>query len=226
MSTKAFLTRLTLAALLTASAASAYADDVRPLDLALSGDTNRNYAVTVSTRTPRWWIPKVGTDLNFQVAAPPIPSVRPGLPPSEPTGAVWSSLTLPGSGAGLAWDSAKLEFRVDPSARSSTINVSTTRTWAIGARVSASFTDTYSLVRNETSAEADWGAINAFRVDYKPSGTAFVAENLRSIDDDDWHTNLRAEQALGFGLSVSASVSNVMSEDISRTVLASFSRTW
>lgn len=226
MSTKPLLIPLTFAGFLAASAGMASAGDLHPIDVALSADADRSYAMTVSTRTPRWWIPQVGTDVSFQAAAPPIPSVRPGLPAAEPSGAVWSSLTVPGSGEGLAWESARLEFRMDPAGRSSTVNVSTTRTWALGARISASLTDTYSLTRDQDTAEADWGAINAFRVDYKPSGTAFVAENLRSIDDDDWHTNLRAEQTLGYGLSVSASLSDVTSQDVNRTVLASFSRAW
>lgn len=211
---------------LAALSSPAIAGDVRPLHVTVTSPADQTYSMSVETASPRWWIPSVGTSVEFETPAPPSPGTGPADAQSIPSGTVWGTLTVPESELPVSWNSAVLRLDVDPVGEASTLSVSASRTWTFGARLAASLTDTSTIRHDDDATTPSWGTTTALRLDYKPSGTALVTENLRSLDDGDWHTNLRAEQKIAPGLSLSASLNDVLSENQSKTILASFSRRW
>lgn len=205
---------------------SAQAQDARPVSVDLASDDDRVYSMTVGTTASQWWIPSVGTSVAFERDRRPAPSMDPGDAAAPPSGTVWTSLTLSGSGRPLSLDATVIQVQVDPKTSTQTVSVTGSRAWTIGTALAASLNDTYALRQDPDTDQPDWEASNALRLDFKPSRTALVAESIRSADDGDWHANLRAEQALGGGLSVSASVEDLTSTTPTRTILASFSHQW
>lgn len=214
-----------LAALL-AAAGPAAADGRRPVSVTVTADADRNYDVSVGTKAPRWWMPSVGTTVDFEVAASHSPAAGRARSPGDPSGTIWGVVTLPPEVNALDWDTTVVRVQVNPDTRERTLSVSGAKTWKLGKAVSASLEDTYTLTHQEDEIAPEWEAINAVRFEFKPTKTALVAQNQRSRDDGDWHTSLRAEQQIADGFSIAASVSDVGTNTVARTILASFSREW
>lgn len=215
-----------LLAALLATAGPAAADGRRPVSVTVTADADRNYDVSVGTKAPRWWMPSVGTTVDFEVAASHSPAAGRARSPGDPSGTIWGVVTLPPEVNALDWDTTVVRVQVNPESRERTLSVSGAKTWTLGKALSASLEDTYTLTHEEDEIAPEWEAINAVRFEFKPTKTALVAQNQRSRDDGDWHTSLRAEQQIADGFSIAASVDDVGTEAVAKTILASFSHQW
>lgn len=225
------LARLAARAVLAASAVLAAAgpapaQSTRPLNVTVTSSAERTYDVSVGTRSPMWWVPSIGTTVDFEVAAIQSPSAGRARASGDPSGTIWGTVEMPKGAGVLKWDATAIRLQVDPTSRESSVSFSGRKTWTLGKLVSASVEDSYTLTSAEDAVLPDWAALTAVRLDFKPTNTAFVAQNNRDPGDGDWHTSLRAEQQIADGFSIAASLDDVTSSSAGKSIFASFSRRW
>lgn len=222
--TSAVLAGTFATALLSAGPASAQGN--KPLSVTVTSAAARTYDVSVGTSSPLWWVPSIGTTVDFEVAAIQSPAAGRARASGAPSGTIWGTIVMPKGSGVLKWDTTEIRVQVNPDSRESSVSFSGRKVWKLGTLVSASLEDSYTLTSADDQVVPDWTALNAVRVDFTPTGTAFVAQNNRDPDDGDWHTSLRAEQQIADGFSIAASLDNVASSSASKSIIASFSRRW
>lgn len=218
-------------AVLAASAAMLFsgparAQSNRPLSVTVTSSAERSYDVSVGTRSPMWWIPSVGTTVDFQVAASQSPAAGRARAAGDPSGTIWGTVVIPKGSGALTWDTTEIRLQVNPESRESSVSFSGRKTWKLGKLVSASVEDSYTLTSDDDQVVPDWAALNAVRLDFTPTRTALVASHTRDPDDGDWHASLRAEQQIADGFSIAASLDDLASAAASKSIFASFSRRW
>ncbi len=204
----------------------AVAQTGRPLSVTITSAAARTYDVRVGTRSPVWWVPSVGTTVDFEVAAAQSPSAGRARAPGDPSGTIWGRVALPKRSGVLEWDSTEIHVEVNPDSGEGSVGFSGRKTWTLGKLVSASVEDSYTLTSNDDEVLPDWAALNAVRLDFKPTRTAFVDQTTRDPEDGDWHTSFRAEQQIADGFSVAASLDDLTSASTGKSIIASFSRHW
>lgn len=209
-----------------ALAVPAMAQPKPPLSVTVTSASERSYDVSVGTRSPFWWVPSVGTSVGFEVAANRSPAAGRIRAAGGPSGTLWGTVVLPKGAGALGWDTTEIRVQMDPQSRESAVSFSGRKTWKLGKLVSVSVEDSYTLTSDEDAVLPDWSALTAVRLEVKPTRTAFVAQNSRNPDDGDWQTSIRAEQQIGDGFAIAASLDDLTSNDASQTFLASFSREW
>ncbi|MDB5599440.1 MAG: hypothetical protein JWN71_1484 [Xanthobacteraceae bacterium] len=190
-------------------------------------------AVTVGRRLPTDWETKVGVDLG--VAADPATTYR--LDPPTGTagsGAAWANLKIPGFNTPLTWDQAQIDARIDPSSEQGRLGTRFSRSLPIGESLSVTLQNGYAVTQSfptgtvtVPAASEIWSTDRSLRVTLPDSGTSFSAgQSLNSLDEK-WLRSLSAEQKMfGGPVSLNGSASETTTGEISKSVTATFRRTW
>ena len=179
------------------------------------------------------WNGKAGIDYS----KPSIPAVTfqpdqllAGAVPDQSSGVAWATITAPGFEAPLGWDKTSIETRVDPSQEQGKLATTLTRSVPVGDDVSLTLQNGVSMTRslpNATGQVHSWATSQALRFNFLPTDTSVsVGADISSIDDK-WLRTLSAEQKLfGGPFSVTGSVSETATGDLSKSLKAGFKRAW
>jgi hypothetical protein len=182
--------------------------------------------------TPEW-ISKAGIDYS----KPAIPAVTfqpdqllAGAVPDQSTGVGWATITAPGFEAPLGWDKAAIDTRVDPSQEQGKLGTTLSRSVPVGDDVSLTLQNGVSVTRslpNATGQAHSWATSQALRFNFLPTDTSVsFGADISSIDDK-WLRSLSAEQKLfGGPFSVTGSVSETATGELSKSLKAGFKQNW
>jgi hypothetical protein len=179
------------------------------------------------------WAGKVGIDYS----KPAIPAVTfqpeqllAGAVPDQSTGVAWATITAPGFEAPLGWDKTSIETRVDPAQEQSKLGTTLSRSVPIDDNVSLTLRNGVSITRplpNASGQVHGWASSQALRFNILPTDTSVSFGADISSADDKWLRTLSAEQKLfGGPLSVTGSVSETATGDLSKSLRAGFKRSW
>jgi hypothetical protein len=179
------------------------------------------------------WNGKAGIDYS----KPSIPAVTfqpdqllAGAVPDQSSGVAWATITAPGFEAPLGWDKTSIETRVDPSQEQGKLGTTLSRSVPVGDDVSLTLQNGASMTRslpNATGPVHSWATSQALRFNFLPTDTSVSFGADISSTDDKWLRTLSAEQKLfGGPFSVTGSVSETATGDLSKSLKAGFKRTW
>ena len=179
------------------------------------------------------WNGKAGIDYS----KPSIPAVTfqpdqllAGAVPDQSSGVAWATITAPGFEAPLGWDKTSIETRVDPSQEQGKLGTTLSRSVPVGDDVALTLQNGVSMTRalpNATGQAHSWASSQALRLNILPTDTSVsFGADISSIDDK-WLRTLSAEQKLfGGPFSVTGSVSETASGDLSKSLRAGFKQSW
>ena len=179
------------------------------------------------------WDSKVGIDYH----KPSIPATNfqpeqltAGAIPDQSTGVAWATVTAPGFGSALGWDQTAIETRVDPAQEQTQLGTRLSRSVPVGEDVAVTLENGVSMTRSLPSGGAQnhgWASSQALRFNVLPTDTIVSIGADISSTDDKWLRTLSAEQKLfGGPFSVTGSVSETPTGDMSKSLRAGFKRTW
>jgi hypothetical protein len=179
------------------------------------------------------WDSKVGIDYH----KPSIPATNfqpeqltAGAVPDQSAGVAWATVTAPGFGSALGWDQTAIETRVDPAQDQTQLGTKLSRSVPVGEDVSVTLENGVSMSRSLPSGGAQnhgWASSQALRFNVLPTDTIVSIGADISSTDDKWLRTLSAEQKLfGGPFSVTGSVSETPTGDMSKSLRAGFKRTW
>ena len=179
------------------------------------------------------WDSKVGIDYH----KPSIPATNfqpeqltAGAVPDQSAGVAWATVTAPGFGSALGWDQTAIETRVDPAQEQTQLGTKLSRSVPVGEDVSVTLENGVSMSRSLPSGGAQnhgWASSQALRFNVLPTDTIVSIGADISSTDDKWLRTLSAEQKLfGGPFSVTGSVSETPTGDMSKSLRAGFKRTW
>src|SRR5215470_6188193 len=179
------------------------------------------------------WNGKAGIDYS----KPSIPAVTfqpdqllAGAVPDQSTGVGWATITAPGLEAPLGWDKAAIDTRVDPSHDQGKLGTTLSRSVPVGDDVSLTLQNGVSMTRslpNATGHAQSWATSQALRFNFLPTDTSVSFGADISSTDDKWLRTLSAEQKLfGGPFSVTGSVSETPTGDLSKSLKAGFKQNW
>jgi len=179
------------------------------------------------------WDSKVGIDYH----KPSIPATNfqpeqltAGAVPDQSAGVAWATVTAPGFGSALGWDQTAIETRVDPGQEQTQLGTKLSRSVPVGEDVSVTLENGVSMSRSLPSGGAQnhgWASSQALRFNVLPTDTIVSIGADISSTDDKWLRTLSAEQKLfGGPFSVTGSVSETPTGDMSKSLRAGFKRTW
>jgi hypothetical protein len=179
------------------------------------------------------WAGKAGIDYS----KPAIPAVTfqpeqllAGAVPDQSTGVAWATITAPGLQAPLGWDKTSIETRVDPAQEQSKLGTTLSRSMPIDDNVSLTLQNGVSITRplpNASGQVHGWATSQALRFNILPTDTSVSFGADISSTDDKWLRTLSAEQKLfGGPFSVTGSVSETATGDLSKSLKAGFKRSW
>ena len=182
--------------------------------------------------TPEW-ISKAGIDYSkpaFPAATFQPDQLLAGAVPDQSTGVGWATITAPGLEAPLGWDKAAIDTRVDPSHEQGKLGTTLSRSVPVGDDVSLTLQNGVSMTRSLPNAAGpvhSWATSQALRFNLLPTDTSVSFGANISSTDDKWLRTLSAEQKLfGGPFSVTGSVNETATGDLSKSLKAGFKRTW
>ena len=153
-----------------------------------------------------------------------------GAVPDQSTGVGWATITAPGFEAPLGWDKAAIDTRVDPSHEQGKLGTTLSRSVPVGDDVSLTLQNGVSMTRslpNATGHAQSWATSQALRFNFLPTDTSVSFGADISSSDDKWLRTLSAEQKLfGGPFSVTGSVSETPTGDLSKSLKAGFKQNW
>jgi hypothetical protein len=179
------------------------------------------------------WDSKVGID--YRKPSIPATNFQPeqltaGAIPDQSTGVAWATITSPGLASALGWDQTAIETRVDPAQEQSQFGTRLSRSVPVGEDVSVTLENGVSVTRSVPNAGAQshgWARSQALRFNVLPTDTTLSIGADISSTDDKWLRTFSAEQKLfGSPFSVTGSVSETPTGDMSKSLKAGFKRTW
>ena len=179
------------------------------------------------------WDSKVGVD--YRKPSIPATNFQPdqltaGAIPDQSTGVAWATITAPGLGSALGWDQTAIETRVDPSSEQGQLGTRLSRSVPVGEDVSVTLENGVSVTRSLPSGGTQghgWASSQALRFNVLPTDTTVSIGADISSTDEKWLRTLSAEQKLfGGPFSVTGSVSETPTGDMSKSLRAGFKRTW
>src|SRR5207245_2427576 len=142
----------------------------------------------------------------------------------------WATITAPGFEAPLGWDKAAIDTRVDPSHEQGKLGTTLSRSVSVSDDVSLTLQNGVSVTRslpNATGQAHSWATSQALRFNFLPTDTSVSFGADISSTDDKWLRSLSAEQKLfGGPFSVTGSVSETASGDLSKSLKAGFKQNW
>ena len=179
------------------------------------------------------WAGKVGVDYS----KPAIPAVTfqpeqllAGAVPDQSNGVAWATITAPGLESPLGWDKTSIETRVDPAQEQSKLGTTLSRSVPIDDTVSLTLQNGVSIIRplpNASGQVHGWATSQALRFNILPTDTSVLFGADISSSDDKWLRTLSAEQKLfGGPFSVTGSVSETGTGDVSKSLKAGFKHNW
>ena len=179
------------------------------------------------------WNGKAGIDYS----KPSIPAVTfqpdqllAGAVPDQSSGVAWATITAPGFEAPPGWDKTSIETRVDPSQEQGKLGTTLSRSVPVGDDVSLTLQNGVSMTRslpNATGHAQSWATSQALRFNFLPTDTSVSFGADISSTDDKWLRSLSAEQKLfGGPFSVTGSVSETATGDLSKSLKAGFKQNW
>lgn len=188
--------------------------------------------VTIANRLPTEWEAKVGVDVG--VAGEPATTFEPGKPlPWEPrahaAGAAWAKVTVPDLPAGIGFDKATVDARIDPTKDQRQLGTTLSRSWSLGDALTATIKDSYAITQTtpaETAASESWETGKALSIGIGATGTSVSAGAKMSSTDEVWQRTLSAEQTLFGGVNVTTSVTDKGTGVVDRSLKAGFKRSW
>jgi hypothetical protein len=127
-------------------------------------------------------------------------------------------------------DKAAIDTRVDPSHEQGKLGTTLSRSVPVGDDVSLTLQNGVSMTRslpNATGPVHSWATSQALRFNFLPTDTSVSFGADISSTDDKWLRTLSAEQKLfGGPFSVTGSVSETATGDLSKSLKAGFKRNW
>ena len=189
-------------------------------------------------QSPAWqnpaWQSKVGIDYR----KPAIPAVEfqpdqlvAGAIPDQSTGVAWANVNAPGLDMPLGWDKTVIETRLDPSQEQGKLGAILSRSVPVGENFAVTLQNGVSVTRTLPSPAQPpsqiWASSQALQLNLLPTDTSVSLGTSVSSTDDKWLRSLSAEQKLfGGPFSVTGSVSETASGELSKSLKAGFKRTW
>ena len=180
------------------------------------------------------WQSKVGIDYR----KPAIPAVEfqpeqllAGAVPDQSTGVAWANVNAPGLDMPLGWDKTVIETRLDPSQEQGKLGTILSRSVPVGENFAVTLQNGVSVTRTLPSPAQPpsqiWASSQALQLNLLPTDTSVSLGTSVSSTDDKWLRSLSAEQKLfGGPFSVTGSVSETASGELSKSLKAGFKRTW
>jgi hypothetical protein len=194
-------------------------------------------AVSVKQSLTPFWDTRIGADMT--VAREPTTmsellaekSANGGnLPQSG--GSAWASITAPGAGA--LWDKTAVEARVDPTQEQSRIGTSISKELPLSDQSSVTLSNGYNVTQQgvvpvvgiTAHPSRSYETGQAAKLSIGDSGTSVTAGQTLSSTEDKWLRKIGAEQKLFDGLTVSGSVGETAQGTTSKSIGASFRKSW
>jgi len=180
------------------------------------------------------WQSKVGIDYR----KPAIPAVEfqpeqllAGAVPDQSTGVAWANVNAPGLDMPLGWDKTMIETRLDPSQEQGKVGTTLSRSVPVGENFAVTLQNGVSVTRTLPGPAQQpsqiWASSQALQLNLLPTDTSVSLGTSVSTTDDKWLRSLSAEQKLfGGPFSVTGSVSETSSGELSKSLKAGFKRTW
>ncbi|MCP3440864.1 hypothetical protein [Bradyrhizobium sp. CCGUVB14] len=206
------------------------------LNWSSSTESNGASAVTAKQSILPFWDAWIGADMTV-VRQPATMSdflakkaANGGTVPQS-SGNVWAVATAPG--AGIIWDKAVLEARVDPGAESSKIGTSLTGSVPLpNVHSLALQIDCNVLQHGKVSRFGIGGQVSNYethqsaKVTIEKIGTSFVVGQIMSTTDDKWLRTFGAEQKLFEGVTIASSIGETAQGTTSMSLTAGFKTSW
>jgi hypothetical protein len=194
-------------------------------------------AVSVKQSLTPFWDTRIGADMTVTREPATMSELLAeksanggNLPQSG--GSAWASITAPG--AGTVWDKTAVEARVDPSQEQSRIGTSISKEVLLSDQSSVTLSNGYNVTQQgvvpvpgiapHPSRSYETG--QTAKLSIGDSGTSVTAGQTLSSTDDKWLRKIGAEQKLLDGLTVSGSVSETAQGTTSKSIGASFRKSW
>jgi hypothetical protein len=194
---------------------------------------------TTARRPDSGWEAKAGVD----GVAPPSPIPPEPWTSGPASGAAWANVTAPGLDLPLSWDKASVETRLDPAQEQGKLGTTFSRSVPVGEKLSVTLQNGFSVTQtlgaaavppaSSTPAPATGSASQVFgnsetvRLGILPTDTTLALGAAKSSTDDKWLRSLGAEQKLfGGPFSVSGSVNETPTGELSKSIKAGFKHAW
>jgi hypothetical protein len=196
---------------------------------------------TAARRPDSGWEAKAGVDSG--ASASPIPPEP--WTSGTPSGAAWAHVTAPGVDLPLSWDKASVETRLDPAQEQGKLGTTFSRSIPLGEKLSVTLQNGFSVTQTlgattatpspSTSASAPatspinqvFGTNEMLRLGILPTDTTVAVGAAKSSTDEKWLRSLGAEQKLfGGPFSVSGSVNETSTGELSKSIKAGFKHAW
>ncbi len=197
-------------------------------------DGTVSVSINKSLATP--WDAKVGSDLGYRDARPSDEDPTrplPGASGTDQSRAVWANVAVP--------DLGSVNTRIDSSADQRRYGTSIARSVPLGARLSVTAQDSYSVTESYGTPGASamplmsapvnatpqlWGNNREVKLNVLPTGTTFGAGWSNVTGDPVTHNTFSADQKLYGALHVTTSVSDPGQPTASKSVTAGFKMNW
>jgi hypothetical protein len=205
-----------------------------PLDLSTPDPDGGKFKATDPKPVAPAWQSKVGVDYR----KPSIPAVEfqpeqllAGAVPDQSTGVAWANVSAPGLDMPLGWDKTVIETRVDPSQEQGKLGTLLSRSVPVGENFAVTLQNGVSVTRTLPGPAQQpsqiWASSQALQLNLLPTDTTVSLGTSISTTDDKWLRSLSAEQKLfGGPFSLTGSVSETSTGELSKSLKAGFKRTW
>jgi hypothetical protein len=224
----------------TADEATVELPSGEPLDLSTpEPDGSKLKAVDpLKPSAPTWQSPAWQSKVGIDYRKPAIPAVEfqpeqlvAGAIPDQSTGVAWANVNAPGLDMPLGWDKTVIETRLDPSQEQGKLGTILSRSVPVGENFAVTLQNGVSVTRTLPSPAQPpsqiWASSQALQLNLLPTDTSVSLGTSVSSTDDKWLRSLSAEQKLfGGPFSVTGSVSETASGELSKSLKAGFKRTW
>jgi hypothetical protein len=199
--------------------------------------TNGAASVSVKQSVSPVWDAKVGADMTVTHEPTTMAELLAekssnggSLPQSG--GSAWASINAPG--AGSIWDKTAVEARVDPNSEQSKLGTSISKQMPIGNDASLTLSNGYNVTQQgvvpvpgiSTHPTRNYETDQTAKVDVTQTGTSFSAGQSISSTDDKWTRKVGAEQKITDGVSVSGAVGETAQGTTSKSVTATYKKSW
>jgi hypothetical protein len=197
-------------------------------------NANGSSALSVKQSLTPFWDTQVGADMTVarpSTATAPLPEAL-AADGTRSGGSAFVAMTAPGVAS--FWDKTAIEARLDPTETQSRLGTSLSKSLPLGSGDTALTLQNAATVVQQGAApvagvahgkrnlEMDQSA----RLTMADTGTSLIAGQSLSSADDKWLRKVGAEQKLGAGVSISASVSDTAQGGANRSVTAAFKHSW
>ena len=196
-------------------------------------------AVTVKRPLLPFWDTKVGADMSV-ASGEPVPSAdllarraQGDTSSLQSSGSAWARMSAPGV-AGI-WDKTAIEARLDPSADQSRFGTALSKTIPLdNNQYALTVKNSYAVAqpldapiaglgpRTGRSIEADRSA----KLEFRNTGTSFIAGETMSTLDNKWLGRVGAEQKLFGGVSITGMLAQTIDGPDSRSITAAYKYHW